>query len=129
MGEEKIWIIRCITSDRVRSLNCEPRVSAYISLMSSWRKPNVVPAFQCVRVSHDCSWVIRWWKPWLWISLYRKPRFRKRNRGDAIMFIIKREIRFNHFNNDELEKEFEKFVDTFSGFVSIFNFLIWSLNF
>lgn len=42
------------------------------------------------------------------------------------MFIIKREIRFN---NDELEKEFEKFVDTFSGFVSIFNFLIWSLNF
>lgn len=45
------------------------------------------------------------------------------------MFIIKREIRFNHFNNDELEKEFEKFVDTFSGFVSIFNFLIWSLNF
>lgn len=44
------------------------------------------------------------------------------------MFIIKREIRFNHFNNDELEKEFEKF-DMFSGFVSIFNFLIWSLNF
>lgn len=45
------------------------------------------------------------------------------------MFIIKREIRFNHFNNDELEKEFEKFVDTFSGFyLQFFNMVVKFLS-